>query len=219
MRTTRNIPENYDRLRQAATVDDLFTMPFAAGVNAVWMPRRIEGDYAELARQLYLAPSWCEQMFEYSRKIRSRLEAVATHQGPVGVAAQQVLADQDMLQARGLRLDFRVAGPDYYQFDVYAAHMDLGDLQDECGTVSCGYTAPVTGWARNEDCEAAGRTRERVALFNVKTGVNTHHFAVGDFFRMAAQNNRNQVEGFIHWAPRIGPDDGLRMMLMARYDY
>ncbi|MCM2344140.1 MAG: hypothetical protein NDJ24_06225 [Alphaproteobacteria bacterium] len=217
--TTRHLPEHYARLQQAASVDDFFSIPFSGVVNAVWMPRTIHGDYTELARQLYLVPSWCEQMFEHNHKIRQRLEEVATHVGKVGEAARQVLADQDMVRARGLRVDFRLAGPDYYQFDVYAPHMDLGDPQDQGGTFSCGYTEPTTEWACNEDCVPAGRTREGVALFDVKPGAGKHHFAVGDIFRMAAQNNLSHVEGFVHWAPRTRHADGLRMMLMARYDY
>lgn len=219
MTSARNIPEDYPRLRAVTSSEDFFTTPFSGLVNAVWMPRIIQGDYEELARQLYMAPSWCEQVFEYKQAIRNRLEQIATFEDGVGQAARQVLMDQDMVIAHGLQVDFRVAGANYYEYDVYTAHMDVGDPRDACGTFSCGYTEPTTEWARNDDCITTGRTREGVPLFTVRPDAARHRFSVGDMFRMAALHNQNKVDGFIHWAPQTRGSDGLRMMLMARSYY
>lgn len=218
MTSSRHLPENYDRFAEVGTEDEFFARPLTGRVNLVWMPRTIFGDYDELARQLYIVTTWCEQMMTHRDAIRTKLENIATCDDAVGQAARQVMEDQDWVIRRGLRPDFRIAGPDFYEYAIYQPHMDIGDEADEFGTFSCGYTQPVTGLARNEDATFSYATRlDRV--YSLKPGAETFHPGVGDVFRMAAYQNKNKVEGVVHWAHPVRSDRSLRMLLMARYSY
>lgn len=218
MSAARNIPDQYERLATTVSVDDFFAHPMEGLTNCVWMPRPITGDYNELARQLYIAKSWCEQMMTRRDDIREKLETIATHNDDVGAAARVVMADQDLVMSRGLMPDFRIVGPDFYEYAIYQPHMDTGDENDEFGTFTCGYTEPVTGWARNEESVFAYATPlDRV--YSLAPSAEKLHTGVGDFFRMAAYRNKNKVEGVVHWAHRVRENDPLRMMLMARHKY
>lgn len=216
MPDNRHLPENYERFVEAKDEADFFARKLEGKTNLVWLPRQIKGAYNELAQQLYIAKTWCEQMMTRRDDIREKLEDIATHEGDVGDAARQVKADQDLIVSKGLEPDFRIVGPDFYEYAIYEPHMDIGDPDDEFGTFSCNYTAPVTGIARNEDTEFAYTTPlDRV--FQLKEGVEKFHVGVGDIFRMAAYQNKNKVEGVVHWAHRMREGDPLRMILMARH--
>lgn len=216
MQNNRHLPENYERFVEAKDEADFLAHPLENKTNLVWLPRHIKGAYNELAQQLYIAKSWCEQMMTRRDDIREKLEELATHQDDVGEAARQVMADQDLILAKGLEPDFRIAGPDFYEYAIYQPHMDIGDPDDEFGTFSCNYTEPVTGLARNEDAEFAYTTPlDRV--YQLKQGAEKFHAGVGDFFRMAAYQNKNKVEGVVHWAHRVREGEPLRMLLMARH--
>ncbi len=218
MTLPRYLPENYDRFAQAHTEEDFFMRPLAGQVNLVWLPRPVSGNFNELARQLYIVKTWCEQMMTRRDDIREKLETIATYNDDVGAAARVVMADQDMVLGRGLMPDFRIAGPDFYDYAIYQPHMDIGDENDEFGTFSCGYTEPLTGLARNEDSRFSYQgPLDRVYTLNA--GAEKYRMAVGDFFRMAAYQNKNKVEGVVHWARTVKESEPLRMLLMARYKY
>lgn len=218
MTASRHLPENYDRFVEATDQAEFFARPLEGQISLVWLPRTIAGNYNELARQLYITKSWCEQINDKREEIRQKLETIATYDDEVGEAARQVMADQDMVIARGLTPDFRIAGPDYYEYAIYQPHIDNGDDRDDFGLFNCGYTEPVTGLARNEDTTFAyGTWKDRV--YSLKPDAERFHAGVGDFFRMAAHFNKNKVAGVVHWAHLVRENDPLRMMLMARRLY
>jgi hypothetical protein len=46
------LPAGYPRVRVVTSFDELVATPFADGVNALCWPRQLDGDFAEVVRQL-----------------------------------------------------------------------------------------------------------------------------------------------------------------------
>lgn len=215
MNQSRNLPENYERFKEAANEEDFFTRPFEGRENFIWLRREITGNYNELARQLYIAKTWAEQRMDCRDAIYRKLETMATYQDEVGLAAQQVRADYHQFEVRQLTPDLRIAGPGFYPYSIYQPHQDIGNEDDELGTVSSVYTEKVTGIAKNEQADfsyANGIDR----VYTLKPGAEKFSAGIGDFFRMAAHFNKNKADGLVHWAHVVREHDPLRMMLMGR---
>lgn len=206
-----SLPENYNRIRVVDSFAAMCGDDFAAGENALLLPRRLTGAFNLLAWRL-TADDWKDREAVLKSYAGPRLHRIFGH------AAQQILTDMEMLHDHGYRPELRVVRKGRYPSSVLNYHVDRGSCR-----IICCYNDPVTRALRNEDAIPADPKRAN-GSFRAREGALPFAFHAGDIWRHKAvplddeSNLANRMgEAFIHCAPRIGAWANPRLMLVGEY--
>jgi len=237
MTTPFSPPADYARVKVVASFEELVSTPLADGVNALCWPRRLVGDFDEIAARVGPLD-----------EITSLDEAdlLALDLGPDGRAARAVLIeDLRRLRDAGLapNLDLIPAYPkdDYagpVPVDVYSFHADSAPVPAD--TFLCSYTVAASEGLRNEEARRRVDVPEtRAELLRLHGGVDDaefraflnencfdlHYvpvagarpfdFGLGNLWRIATEWPGNPVPPCVHRAPATEPGRPPRLLLIS----
>jgi hypothetical protein len=225
------------RFRQVASFDELISTPFAGDVNALCWPRRLPGDFEEVAARLDAGAG-------ITTIGDDTLASLAL--SPAGSAARdRMLADLAMMREQGLdpvldciRAHPRAAGGGPIPTDVYSYHVDRAT--DPLDTFICTYTGPSTEALPNEmamrridDAETraellklhGGPDDESFAAWLTEhfydlhyaplAGAEPYAFGIGNVWRIAIDYPGCPVLPCVHRAPLSLPGAPDRLLLLS----
>ena len=217
--------------------DELATLPFAEGVNALCWPRTLTGDFAEIVASL------------------GRVEGILTLDtarlaslplSPSGRAAADILlADAQRLRSHGLSPELnclaaypRDDAPGPVPLDVYSFHADSATVETD--TWLCTYFGAPSEALRNEDArrcidlpptraallaEYGGRDDTDFLRWLHEHCYDLHYaplphaqpfsFGVGHLWRIAVDYPGSPVPPCIHRAPATPPGQPPRLLLIS----
>lgn len=213
------IPDGYQAIRVVGTYDGLFSAHFNRCVNAVLLPRRIDGDFDGLAKELYGRFSegrvtggvgrvfFLDDLQNPSARNPlpfSALEAFYATGSRYSGLLQMVFEDVALVRKNGLKPQLRVVKRYAQEEDTESFHCD--SVKDR--VLTC-YNAPVTQWVRNEDVESLDRESGEVLT---KEGSPVFSFRPGDIWRQAGFSSTQEAPPFIHRAVR---SETPRLLLVA----
>jgi hypothetical protein len=230
-------PADNPRIRRVLSFDELVTTRFANGVNALCWPRKLPGDFAEIAR-LLAGPRGIVTLEE------DDLAALPVSAGG-RMAIDVMLEDQRQLRARGLDpvLDYidgylRDATDCPVPTDVFSWHVDSAPL--EADTWLCTYHGRPSEGLRNEHAVRRIDVPEtRAALLALHGGADDdsfreflhencfdlhyiptssaepYSFGIGNLWRIADEYPGSPVPPCIHRAPGTPAGDPPRLLLIG----
>ncbi len=232
------LPPDYPRIRVVSSLDELLATPFANGINALCWQRKLEGDFAEVARCLACGPG-------IHNLDPDALAALSL--SPAGrIAADAMLADYHQLEARDLEpvLDYidgylhpDPIGP--VSTDVRSFHVDSATA--EADTYLCTYYGPSSQGLRNDQAQRhIDDPATRAALlayfggpdgpefidylsehsydlhYSPSADAQPFDFGIHNLWRIATEYPGSPVPPCIHRAPDTGPSGGqVRLLLIA----
>lgn len=225
------------RIRFVASFDELASTPFSGDVNALCWPRRLTGDFEEVAARLDPAPGITTIADDTLKALKLT---------PAGSVAREVmLADLETLREHGLapvldhvRAHPRAAAHGPIPTDVYSFHVDRAT--DPLDTFVCTYTGASTQALPNElavrridvaetraellqhyggaDDEhfAAWLTEHFYDLhYAVLAGAEPYAFGLGSMWRIAIDYPDCPVLPCVHRAPLATPGAADRLLLLS----
>lgn len=225
------------RVRLVASFDELISTPFAGDVNALCWPRRLPGDFEEVAARLDAGAG-------ITTIDDDTLASLAL--SPAGSAARdRMLADLAMMRAQGLDpvLDCvrgypRGESDGPIRPDVYSFHIDRAT--DPLDTFICTYTGPSTEALPNEMAirriDAAETRAELLKLhggpddasfaawltehfydlhYAALAGAEPYAFGIGNVWRIAIDYPGCPVLPCVHRAPPATPGTPDRLLLLS----
>lgn len=230
-------PPGYSRFKLVTGFEELFSTPFANGVNALCWPRQLTGDFGEVVQQLG-AGEGIAALDEFMLSDLSLSEAGRT-------AAGFMLADLNSLRERGLAPELncihsypREEQPGAVRTDVYSFHVD--SAAQEADTWLCTYHGPASEGLSNEEAQRKVDLPEvRAALLAEYGHPDDHRFVeyleencydlhyarmpharpfslgLGNLWRIAAAYPGSPVPPCIHRAPETRPGDQPRLLLIS----
>ena len=231
------LPAGYGRIRQVDNFQELLSTPFRNGINAMYWPRKLPGDFAEVIRHLSLDD-------ELTSLEEDQLLALPVSRA--GQAAISVLIE-DLKLLRELDLDPvlnaiqtypRDTDPGPVPVDVYSFHADSAPVEAE--TWLCTYLGAPSEGLRNDQARRRVDVPEiRAELLKTFGGEDdesfldylTEHcydlhyaplprarpfsFGVGNLWRIAVDYPGSPVPPCIHRAPATLPNEGPRLLLIS----
>ncbi|HAM72161.1 MAG TPA: hypothetical protein DCM86_11005 [Verrucomicrobiales bacterium] len=226
-----------DRVRVVSSFEELVTTPFAAGVNALCWPRRLEGDFTEVVR--LLGPG--EGIVTLEEGLLRELPVSAAGR----VAVERLLEDQRLLQSRDLDPVLNcihgyprdeTAGP--VPTHVFSFHADSAPV--EACTYLCTYHGATSEALRNEEaCRHVDLPQTRAELlrsyggaddggfleylrehcydlhYAPTAGARPYSFGLGNLWRIAIEYPGSPVPPCVHRAPDTQPGDPPRLLLIS----
>lgn len=235
---TAEVPSmEYERVRVVGSFEELIATRFGDGVNAVCWPRRLAGDFREIA-------SLVEGQEGIATVDEEELRALVLSEAGA-VAREVMLGDLEMLRAAGLLpvLDVvtgsvRELEPGELPTDVYSFHADSATVAAD--TWLCSYTGACTEGLRNEDAVARGEVPEMRARllaeyggaddagfaeyleenfhalhYVAREGARTYSFGLHNLWRIALEHPGAAVPPCIHRAPLTLPGMESRLLLLS----
>ncbi len=230
-------PPDYKRIKRVNSFSELASTPFEAGVNALFWPRPLPGDFSEVVAQL----GSDEEIITVDE---ARLLAL-----PVSAAGRDaiefLLADQRLLREQNLDPvincihDYpRDENPGPVTTDVFSFHADSATV--EADTWLCTYHGPTSEGLRNDEAQRRvdipAIRAELVKLFggednedfreHLKACCYDLHYApapqaqpfsfgLGNLWRIATEWPGSSVPPCIHRAPATLPGQPPRLLLIS----
>jgi hypothetical protein len=231
------LPADYPRIRTVGSFEDLVSIPFTHGVNALCWPRVLPGDFGEVVAQLGSG----EGIVVLDDDMLRRLTL-----SPAGrVAVEVMIEDQRRLRERDLDPVLNCihayprdeeAGP--VATHVFSFHVDSAPV--DADTWLCTYHGAPSELLRNEEARRRVDIAEtRAELLRLFGGVDDdsfreylaencydlHYlpvasaqpvsFGVGNLWRIATEWPDSPVPPCIHRAPEAQPGDPPRLLLIS----
>ena len=227
----------YERVKLVSSFDELVSTPMAVGVNAICWPRKLPGDFAEVAERL--GPTEGITPID-----EARLRALSLSDAG-RVACGVMLEDLERLRAIDLLPELNCIhrtvrderdGP--FPTDVYSWHADSATVPAD--TWLCTYTGASSEGLRNEDAiRRADVPETRAALLELfgggegrgfleflnenfydlhyvaKPGAQPFSFGRHHLWRVATDYPDNPVPPCIHRAPETLATDSARLLLIS----
>ena len=230
-------PTDYERVRVVGSFEELVSTRFGDGVNALCWPRRLAGDFREVAKLVEGQEGIATVDEEGLRGL------VLTEAG--AVAREVLLGALEMLRAAGLLpvLDVvtgarRELEPGELPTDVYSFHADSATVAAD--TWLCSYTGACTEGLRNEEAIARVEVPEvRARLlaeyggaddggfaeyleenfhtlhYVPREGAGVYSFGLHHLWRVALEYPGAAVPPCIHRAPLTLPGMESRLLLLS----
>lgn len=235
--TPLSLPLGYARIQRVQSFHELVTTRFENGVNALYWPRTLPGDFSEVAALLATG----EGITTLDEETLRSLPVSEAGQ----LAVQALLEDQRLMQEQGLDpvldcingyLRDEIPGP--VPTDVYSFHADSATV--EADTYLCTYLGPSSEGLRNEDAlRRVDIPETRAALLELYGGeddegfreylnencYDLHYvpapgavpfvFGQGNLWRIAVEYQGCPVPPCIHRAPETLPGQPPRLLLIS----
>ncbi len=228
--------ELYPRVRVVSSIEELLETPWRDGVNALCLPRKLQGDFAELADRLGaeegITTLEAEDLEALSLSVAGRL------------AVAQMLADAELLSSLGLAPElncingfYRDATSAAIRTDVSSFHVD--SATSPADTFLCTYFGASSEGLPNESATQKTRVpqirKKLLAEFGGSDGpafenylkercydlhyephdhAGVFEFGVGNLWRIAVKHPGCPVPPCIHRAPDTYPGQK-RLLLIA----
>ncbi len=230
-------PVEYFRVRRVESFEELISTPLENGVNALYWPRTLRGDYAEIARHFAV---------EEGINPVDEEELLALPLSEEGqLAREQVLKDLESLRGADLlpNLDCvkggaRKLGDGLFPTDVYSYHVDSATAPAD--TYLCTYVGACSEALRNEEAirrvdvpetrlellrDFGGEEGEAFQEYLnenfydlhyvPKSGATPFAFGIGNLWRIATEYPGSPVPPCVHRAPLTLPGDETRLLLIS----
>lgn len=230
------LPPDYPRIRLVHSFDELLSTPFGDGVNALCWPRKLAGDYEEVAA--HLVRTGTETLDD------GILRALPLSAGG-RIAVGQMIEDRRLLREAGLDplLDCiksydRDEEPGPVPTDVYSFHADSAPVEAE--TWLCSYNESCSEGLRNDEARRridiqetraellqlfGGEDDESFAEYLTENCFDLHYaphphakpfsFGMGNLWRIACDYPGSPVPPCIHRAPATIPGRPPRLLLIS----
>lgn len=230
-------PPGYARVKLVQSFDELISTRFAEGVNALCWQRALPEGFDEIVQHLAEDDGM------------TTLDELRLRSLPLGAAGKSaveyLLADQQLLQSRGLSplLDCihaypRDEDPEGLATDVYSFHADSATTQAD--TWLCTYHGPSSEGLRNDEArrhiDLPGTRAKLLELFGGEdddgfaeylqeccydlhyaptAGAQPFSFGLGNLWRIAVEYPGSPVPPCIHRAPATVPGELPRLLLIS----
>ena len=230
-------PTAPSRIRIVRSLDELVSTPFSAEVNALCWRRPLAGDYDAVAALF----SGSEEITPLDEDALQRLPL----SGAAKHAAEQMLADLQLLRAQGLQPSLECVpayprdAPDaVVPVDVYSFHADRAPVETD--TYLCSYNLVSSELIANEDATRhvdIAETRARLMDLFLQEGgrdfdeflrencfdlhyaakpeAKPYSFGLGNLWRIAVDYPGSPALPCIHRAPETKPGQPPRLLLIS----
>ena len=224
-------------IRYVESFRELVATPFAQGINAVCWRRRLAGDFGEVVAAL----GGGDGIVSLDA---ARLRALPLTAGGRS-AVEEMLADWHWLRSHGFAPELNCIhgypsdeADEAFPTDVYSFHADRAPVAAE--TWLCTYYGAASEGVRNDEVRRrvdvpairtellrrfGGTDDAGFAAYLEETCQDLHYvplpgaqpfsFGVGNLWRIAVDHPGNPVAPCIHRAPRTGPADPPRLLLIS----
>lgn len=216
------VPVDYACATIVGSLTELSNTKFSGGHSAVVMPRRLEGDFNGLARQMSrdVARGLLKgQKFHNSWLLIEDVRAYAEEATEFRPELRTILADMEHLHSIGRSPMLKVYTYDYTDDTVDEPHVDPYTPNYETGEhfpdrYICVFNSKVTRHASHDDVESEYTPfGSDITTYRLKAGAKVGRFNNGDIWRQACGINRS-AKGFIHWSgTELG--DSAKLILTA----
>jgi hypothetical protein len=226
-----------DQVKIVGSLEELVSTRWAGKVNALCWPRRLDGDFREIAAALPTD----EPILTLDEAILRGLTI-----SPAGrLAAEAMLSDLRVLQERDLLPELnciqsypREDQPGVVPLDVYSFHADSANVETD--TYLCTYFGAATEAVRNDEAfryvdrpeiraallaEFGGAEGEAFQAYLRETGYDLHYgtrdgarpfsFGIGNLWRIATESPESPVPPCIHRAPTTMAGELPRVLLIS----
>jgi len=234
---TLPLPSDYPRIRQVGSFEELVSIPFGDGINAICWPRTLAGDFGEVVRHLALD----DDLITLDEETLLALSLSES-----GKAAVTNLIE-DLHRLRDLELDPVLNAIISYPYDedpgaipvhVYSFHADSAPVAAE--TWLCTYHGAPSEGLRNDqarrridlsemreallaeyggkdDADFSDYLRDRCYDLHYASlpGAIPFSFGIGNLWRIAVDYPGSPVPPCLHRAPETLPGDPVRLLLIA----
>ncbi len=234
---TLPLPSDYPRIRLVGSFEELVSIPFGDGVNALCWPRTLAGDFGEVVGHLTLD----EDLLTLDEEMLLALPLSES-----GKAAVTNLIE-DLQRLRDLDLDPVLNAITAYPYDedpgvipvhVYSFHADSAPVEAE--TWLCSYHGAPSEGLRNDqagrridlpgmreallveyggddDADFSDYLRDRCYDLHYAplAGAVPFSFGIGTLWRIAVDYPGSPVPPCLHRAPETLPGDPVRLLLIS----
>ena len=238
-----DLPADYPRIKRVNSFEELLATPMTDGVNALYWPRELPGDFTEVLAALRASDDELGEV-GIGGLDEARLRALTV--GPAGRAAVDfMLADLGRLREQGLAPELnliraypREEEPGIVPVDVYSFHADSAPVQAD--TWLCTYHGATSEGLRNDEARRrvdVPETRAKLlSLFGGGEGggfeeflrencYDLHYapapdarpfsFGLGHLWRIATDWPGSPVPPCVHRAPENLPGQPPRLLLIS----
>ncbi len=232
-----SLPSEYHRVRQVGSFQQLVSTPFRDGINAIYWPRTLPGDFGEVIRHLSLD----DELTSLEEDQLLSLPLSSAGQAAVAVLIEdlKLLRELDLDPILNAILSYpRETDPGPVPVDVYSFHADSAPVEAE--TWLCTYHGAPSEGLRNDEAQRrvdipevraellkafGGKDDESFRDYLTEHCYDLHYaplpgacpfsFGLGNLWRITVDYPGSPVPPCLHRAPDNPPDGTPRLLLIS----
>jgi len=230
-------PSEYHRVRHVGSFHELVATPFRDGINAMYWPRKLPGDFGEVIRHLSLDDELTS--LEDDQLLSLPLSSAGLAAVAVLIEDLKLLRELDLDPVLNAILSYpRETDPGPVPVDVYSFHADSAPVEAE--TWLCTYHGAPSEGLRNDEAQRrvdipevraellkafGGKDDESFRDYLTEHCYDLHYaplpgacpfsFGLGNLWRIAVDHPGSPVPPCLHRAPDNLPDGTPRLLLIS----